>query len=83
MDFLNGIQTIEVGNGSVVSIIKLLFLVLAVGYLLYVLLFTLRVRILADTVKTPNSGTSKLVAYLHLVLAVVGSGLAVILILVG
>lgn len=83
MDLFNGITTIEFGNGGVTWIIKLLFLVLATGYLLYVFLFTLRVRILADTVKTPNNGVARLLLYTHLLIAVFGCALAVILILVG
>lgn len=83
MDFLNGINTIEFGLGGVASILKLLFLVLAFGYMIYVFLLTLRVRILADTVTTPSNGYAKTGAYVHLLLAIVGCALSVILILVG
>lgn len=83
MDFINGINTIEFGVGSLNGIIKLLFLVLAFGYIVYVFLLTLRVRILSETVKTPSNSTAKLISYIHLFLAVVGSLLAVILILLG
>ena len=83
MDILNGFTTINMELVGVVSIIKLLFLVLSVGYLIYVFLFTLRVRILADTVKTQNNGVAKLALYAHLLIAVFGTALAVILILVG
>lgn len=83
MDILGGINTIEFGVGSVASIIKLLFLVIGFGYLIYVLLLTLRIRILADTVQTPTNGNSKLAAYIHLLVAIAGSALSVILILVG
>lgn len=83
MDFLEGISTIDFGIGSVTGIIKLLFLVVIFGYLVYVFLLTMRVRILADTIKTPSNLTAKLISYIHLFVAVVGSLLAVILILVG
>lgn len=83
MNFLEGIGTIEFGASSVAGIIKILFLVVAIGYLIYVFLLTMRVRILADTVKTPSNGTAKLVSYAHLIFAVIGSALAVILILLG
>lgn len=83
MDFIKDINTIEFGMGSLSGIIKILFLVIAFGYLIYVFLLTLRVRILADTVQTPSNVTAKLISYIHLFVAVVGSLLAVILILLG
>lgn len=83
MNFLDGISTVEFGAGSVAGIIKLLFLVITFGYIVYVFLLTLRVRILADTVKTPSNATAKLISYIHLFIGVVGSLLAVILILLG
>jgi hypothetical protein len=83
MDILGGIGTIEFGFGSVASIIKLLFLVIAFGYLMYVFLLTLRIRILADTVQTPSNGSTKIASYAHLLIAIAGSALSVILILVG
>ncbi|MCC7290354.1 hypothetical protein IT417_03845 [bacterium] len=83
MDFLEGIGTIELGSSGVADILKLLFLVLVIGYLIYVFLLILRVRILADTVKTPNNNTSKLFSYALLLVGIVGSALAVILILLG
>jgi uncharacterized membrane protein YfcA len=83
MNFLDGISTIELGIGGLDGILKLLFFVLIFGYIIYVFLLTLRVRILADTVKTPNNNTTKIASYIHLLLAIVGSAVAVILILLG
>lgn len=81
MEFLGDYNLPDIiGTGS---IFKLLFLVIIVGYVIYALLLTFRVRILSDTV---NSATNKIVnsvVYAHLLVAVVGSLLAVILILLG
>lgn len=83
MDILRNINTIDFGVMGLNSAIKALFLVIIVGYVIYALLLTLRVRILSDTVKTPTSGTARLFSYLHLLIAIIGSFLAAILILVG
>ena len=83
MDILGGINTIEFTTGSVAGILKLLFIVVAIGYLVYVFLLTLRVRILADTVNTPNNKTTKVTSYLHLIISIVVTALSVILILIG
>lgn len=83
MDFIEGIKTIEFSGGSISGIFKLLFLVIIVGYILYVCILTLRVRILADTVQTPSNSTAKAISYIHLLISIVGSALAVLLILLG
>ncbi len=83
MDFLTGITSPNIPLFGLGGVLKLLFLILVIGYLIYVFLMTLRVRILGDTVKTKNQGMAKLVAYIHLLFAVIGSLLATILILVG
>lgn len=61
--------------------LKLLFFVLIFGYVFYVILLAFRVRILAETVHTPNNGLLRTIAFLHLIVAVVGSLLALVLIL--
>ena len=83
MDILGGINTIEFTTGSVAGILKLIFVVVAIGYLIYVFLLTLRVRILADTVNTPNNKNTKLASYLHLIISIIVTALSVILILIG
>jgi hypothetical protein len=83
MDFLGGINTINITIQSTGGVFKLLFFVVIIGYVIYTLLMTVRVRILDDTVKTGSSKRILLLSYLHLILAVVGSLLCVILILMG
>lgn len=83
MGLLDGILPNQFVIFKYSSIFVMLFLVLAFGYLIYIFLLTMRVRILADTVKTPNNKIAKFVSYAHLIFAVIGSGVAVILILLG
>jgi TRAP-type C4-dicarboxylate transport system permease small subunit len=83
MDILNNINTMQITFWGASGILKALFLVVIFGYVIYTILLTLRVRILADTVKTPSNKIARILAYLHLLIAVVGSFFAVILILLG
>lgn len=83
MEILGEMGQFDLDIFGIGGILKLLFLVVIVGYVIYVLLLTLRVRILADTVKTPTNETARMLSYLHLFLAVIGSFLAVVLILLG
>lgn len=62
-------------------VFKVLFFVILVGYVLYAFLLLLRVRILADTVKTPQNKLIHLIASGHLALSLIGSFLAMILVL--
>lgn len=60
---------------------KLLFFVVIVFYVLYAFLLTLRVRILADTVDTKFNYLAKTLTYIHLIVVLVGSFLALIVLL--
>ena len=83
MDVLNNLNTIQLTFLGAAGILKALFLVVIFGYVIYAILLTLRIRILADTVKTPSNKTARVLAYLHLLVAVIGGFFAVILILLG
>lgn len=83
MDFLDGINTISITFQSTGGVFKLLFFVVVVGYVIYSLLLTVRVRILNDTVKTGNGGKMLALSYLHLLVSVLGGLFCVILILMG
>ena len=83
MDILNNLNTLNLTFWGAAGIFKALFLVVIFGYVIYVVLLTLRVRILADTVKTPSNKAARILAYIHLLIAIVGSFFAVILILLG
>lgn len=82
MDYLDGINTIQsTGSLGFNIIFQLLFFVIIVGYVFYAFLLLLRVRILADTVKTRFNKRATALTFAHLVIALVGSFLALILVL--
>ncbi|HRI05541.1 MAG TPA: hypothetical protein PLV59_01195 [Candidatus Dojkabacteria bacterium] len=83
MDFLEGLNTIQIGSQSLGGVFKLLFMVVIFGYIVYTLLLTIRVRILNDTVKSSSNKKTLMLSYIHLLVAIVGSLFCVILILVG
>lgn len=83
MDFISGLETPTIELFSMSSLIKLLFIVIIVGYILYSFMLTLRVRILSDTVNTPSNTFAKTLAYSHLLVSLVGGLFALILVLVG
>lgn len=60
---------------------KLLFFVVIVFYIFYAFLLTLRVRILADTLTLPNNKFAQTISYIHLVVVLIGSFLALALLL--
>lgn len=60
---------------------KLLFFVVIVFYIFYAFLLTLRVRILADTLRLPNGRLAQTVTYVHLIVVLIGSFLALVLLL--
>ncbi len=63
-------------------VLKLLGAVILLGYFVYAILLSLRVRILADTVRTPFNGTMRFLSALHVILALIGGVVALLLILV-
>ncbi|MCA9374851.1 hypothetical protein KC622_00810 [Candidatus Dojkabacteria bacterium] len=81
MDFLEGINTPDIKLFGLNTVFQLLFFVVLVGYVFYAFLLTLRVRILADTVSVKYSKIVKSVTIVHIVVALVGGFLALILIL--
>ncbi len=83
MDILNGLNTPAFELFSVSAIFKLFFLVIIFGYLVYAILLALRVRILNDTVKASSNKFIITLSFLHLVLAIIGSFIAVIFVLIG
>lgn len=83
MDFLNGLNTPSVQLFGIAGVFKLFFLVIIFGYLVYAILLALRVRILNDTVKASSNKFVVTASFLHLVLAIIGSFIAVIFVLIG
>lgn len=83
IDILNTIGTGDIEIVGPAFIFKLLFVLLFAGYLGYAFMLTLRIRILQDTVKTGGSNIVRIVTYIHLLVALLGSLLGVILVLLG
>ncbi|HVX92930.1 MAG TPA: DUF5657 family protein [Candidatus Dojkabacteria bacterium] len=83
MDILNGLNTPSFELFGVASIFKLFFLIIIFGYLVYAILLALRVRILNDTVKASSNKFIITLSFIHLVLAIIGSFIAVIFVLIG
>lgn len=82
-DFIVGLNSPDVSFLSSDGILKLLFIVLIAGYILYSFLMTLRVRVLSDSVNTPSNNFTKMVTYSHLLISLIGGLFALILILLG
>lgn len=82
-DFITGLEAPDVSFLTTTGIMKLLFIVLIAGYILYSFLMTLRVRVLSDSVNTPSNSFTKMVAYSHLLISLIGGLFALILILLG
>lgn len=81
MDLLEGLTG---GTGQIDFInfaFKLLFFTVIVGYVFYAFLLTIRVRILADTVTTKNTKFAVWLTYVHMIAALIGSFLALVLLL--
>ena len=66
---------------TVKNALRLLIFVFLFGYSAFSLLLSLRVRILAQTLKTPRSALVATFAKLHLVMVVIGSIIVGILVL--
>ena len=66
---------------TVKNALRLLILVFLFGYSIFSLLLMLRIRILAQTLKTPKSPLMSLLAKIHVLMVVIGSVLVAILIL--
>lgn len=63
--------------------LKLLFIVLLIGVIIYIVLMSFRVKILTDTVKTPFNKYVNLATMVSIVSAVLLSVLSIMLILIG
>ena len=83
MDILNEIGGQGLSILGISLIFKILFLLVFVGYLVYAFLMTLRIRILQDTVSAGSTRFIRLLSYVHLTVAVIGSLVGVILVLLG
>jgi len=83
VDLLSGIGKFDLTVTGVDWIYKALFSVIIVGYLLYVFLVSLRIRILVDSAKTNLDKYIRFSSYVHLLVALVGSFISIILILLG
>lgn len=66
---------------TVKNALRLLIFVFLFGYSAFSLLLSLRVRILAQTLKTPRSALIALLAKMHFLMVVIGSVIVGILIL--
>lgn len=66
---------------TIQNAIRLLIFVFAFGYCIFSLLLMLRIRILAETLKTPKSPLMVALAKIHVLMVVIGSILVGILIL--
>lgn len=66
---------------NLVSLLKIPFLVILVGNILFTLLLFLRVRILADTFKSPNNKKVKLLILFHITVVVIGSLLSLLFVI--
>lgn len=62
--------------------LKLVGAVILTGYFIYSILLSLRVRILADSVKTPFNGTMRFLSTLHVIMVLIGGAISILLILV-
>jgi hypothetical protein len=85
MDF-SILDGIGLGSGPEIGLaflVKLLLLAVLVGYLVYSFLLTLRIRILDETIQTQRNSFVRLISFVHLFFALIGSFFAVILILLG
>jgi hypothetical protein len=80
-DILGGSTQPPAPGVGINFIFKLLFFVVIVFYILYAFLLALRVRILADTVDTKFNYIAKAVTYIHLIVVLIGSFLALIVLL--
>lgn len=70
------------GANSLINLsFKLLFFVVVIFYVFYAFLLTLRVRILSDTLNLPNNRLASSLTYFHLIIVLVGSFLALVVLL--
>lgn len=83
MDVLDAIGPSEISIVGVGFVFKLLFILIFTGYLSYAFMLTLRIRILNDTVKTDTNGFVRMLTYIHLLVALIGSLFGIILVLLG
>ena len=66
---------------NLVSLLKIPFLFILVGNILFTLLLFLRVRILADTFKSPSNKKVKLLILFHITVVVIGSLLSLLFVI--
>ena len=81
MNLLDGLITPQIDLFGFNIVFKLLFFIIIVGYIFYAFLLLLRVRILSDTVSTKNNKFVQLLVFAHLIVALLGGFLAMIVIL--
>lgn len=75
LDFIGGINAPDASVAflSLGFVLKLVLMVILLGYLFYAFLLVLRVRILSDSLNVPLNRQVKGVVFLHLLFAIIGS----------
>lgn len=65
------------------DILKLPLVVFTIGNIFYSFMLTLKIKVLSDTVDSPNNGKIKALVYFNLLISIITAILASILILLG
>lgn len=81
MDYVNELNQTGVEVLDINFAYKLLFFILILGYLFYAFMLTVRVRILSETVKAPYNNFAVTISYIHMIVAIIGGFLALLVIL--
>ncbi|WKZ30709.1 MAG: hypothetical protein QY318_02575 [Candidatus Dojkabacteria bacterium] len=81
MDYVGQLNQTGVEVLSLNFAFQCLFFVLIVGYLFYAFMLTVRVRILSETIKAPYNNLAVTISYIHLLVALIGGFLALLVIL--
>lgn len=81
MDYVNQLNQTGVEVLNLNFAFSCLFFVLIFGYVLYAFLLAVRVRILSETIRTPYNNLAVTLSYVHMLIALVGGFLALLVIL--
>lgn len=68
---VNNPAFVTIGSGTVISFFKLLFVVLALLYLLFAFVVTRQIKVMRTTLITPISPLVRVIGYAHLLFALV------------
>ena len=81
-DFLNNLGgSSSILSFDILSLLKLPIILVLIGNILFSLLLFLRVRILADTFKTPQNKIVKIVTLLYIAIVLLGSLLSLMFVI--